>query len=361
MSLETILLAQDDACIRSVLRAVLQQFGYEVLEAGTDEEAIHLATTSKVTVDLLLTDIGTELADDLKELQPHMKVLCMSGSAKGPLQRGRPAKPYTVIRKPLKPHLLARKIREVLDKPESPGGPESCGPGKYQLTDLDPSHPYFARHGITTETAQHFGAGFFAGPGTMAGRIVVPIHNEEGELIAYAGYTADDSEPKRRCWPEFNTFEVLFNYRPPRWFITEFALSVVVVDDFFDCMKVHQAGFPSVVSLSEPSLSDVQEQLLTESFYSIVLLLNGPETNKTAVRLMKKSFVRVLADPAGRSPNDLSADEIMRLMCGLNEYKRSDCAITKRAAALTPLGAPASARGSRPSVRRSHSEAGELL
>jgi hypothetical protein len=93
---------------------------------------------------------------------------------------------------------------------------------------------------------------------------------------------------------------------------------------------------------SEPSLSEVQERLLTESFYSIVLLLNGPEMRRIATRLMKKSFVRVLADPAGKPPHDLSADEIMGLMCGLTEYGRSDCAITNRAAVLTPLGAPVS-------------------
>jgi len=320
MSLETILLVHDDACIRSVVRAVLQQFGYEVLEAGSDDEAINLVTASKFTIDLLLTDIGTESAGHLKGLQPGMKVLCMSGGASEPVECV-PDRGYTVISKPLKPHLLARKIREVLDKPESSRSVEINCPLQYRLKNLDPSHPYFARYGITSKTAKHFGAGFFAGPGRMAGRIVVPIHNEEGELIAYAGHSIDEAEPKRKYWPDFNRSQVLFNYRPARWLITEFALTVVLVDGFFDCMKVHQAGFPSVVSLTGPSLSEGQEQLLTESFYSIVLLLNGLEaTRRIATQLMKKSFVRVLADPAGRPPHDLCADEIMSLMCGVTEY-----------------------------------------
>jgi CheY-like chemotaxis protein len=320
MSLETILLVHDDACIRSVVRAVLQQFGYEVLEAGSDEEAIHLATASRFAIDLLLTDIGTESAGHLKDLQPGMKVLCISGSAKESTEY-QGEQEYTVISKPLKPHLLARKIREVLDKPESLRSAELNCPLQYRFRDLDPSHPYFARHGITSKTARHFGAGFFPGPGRMAGRIVVPIHNEEGELIAYAGHAIDEAEPKRKYWPDFNRSRVLFNYRAARWLITEFALTVVVVDGFFDCMKVHQAGFPSVVSLTGPSLSEEQEQLLSESFYSIVLLLNGPEpTRRIASQLMKRSFVRVLADPAGRPPHDLCADEIMSLMCGLTEY-----------------------------------------
>jgi hypothetical protein len=271
----------------------------------------------------VLTDIGAESADHLRELRPDMKVLCMAGSAREPRQRGERSQRYKVIPKPLKPHLLARKIREVLDEPGSGETRELDCYLQYRLRNLDPSHHFFARHGITTETAQHFGAGFFGGPGRLTGRIVIPIHNDEGDLIAYVGYSADDSGPKRRYWPEFNTSEVLFNYRPPRWLTEEFPLSVIVVDEFLDCMKVHQAGFPNVVSLYRPSLSDVQEQLLTQSFHSIVLLLNGPETaRRIATRLMKNSFVRVLTDPSGRPPQDLSAGEIMRMVCGLIGYER---------------------------------------
>jgi CheY-like chemotaxis protein len=258
MSLETILLVHDDACIRSVVRAVLHQFGYEVLEASSGEEAINLAMASKYTIDLLLTDIGTESADRLKALHPDMKVLCMSGTANDPAEYRALEHRYTVIAKPLKPHLLARKIREVLDRPEGVEIVEVNGPLQYRLQNLDPSHPYFGRHGITSKTARHFGAGFFAGPGRMAGRIVVPIHNAEGELIAYTGYSVDDSEPKRKYWPDFDRSQVLFNYRPARWLIAEFALTVVVVDGFLDCMNVHQSCFPSVVSLTGPSLSEAQ-------------------------------------------------------------------------------------------------------
>jgi CheY-like chemotaxis protein len=324
MSLETILLVHEDACIRSVVRAVLQHLGYQIFEASGEDEAMNVALTPKFTIDLLLTDVDMELADHLKELQPDIKVLCIADSARETAECRAPERRYAVIPKPLKPQLLASKIRELLDEPGSRSGSKFNCPLPYRLKNLDPSHPYFGRHGITKETAQHFGAGFFAGPGRLTGRIAIPIHDEGGELIAYAGYSLDDSAPKRKYWPEFNTSEVLFNYRPPRWLITEFALTVVVVDGFLDCMKVHQAGFPSVVSLTGPSLSEVQGRMLTESFYSIALLLNGPEvTHRIAARLMQESFVRVLADPAGRPPYHLSADEIRRLMCGLAGFGRS--------------------------------------
>jgi DNA primase len=180
---------------------------------------------------------------------------------------------------------------------------------------LDAAHPYFTRRGITIETAKHFGAGYFSGPGAMHGRIIIPIHDDEGELIAYAGQVVDGSDAKCRYWPDFNKSRVLFNFKPARCMGTELSLSVIVVEDFFHCMKVHQAGYPSVVSLTGPLLSDVQEQLLADNFYLIALFLSRREMcSRIATRLMKKCFVKLIADPAGRSPGDLSVDEIGRLV-----------------------------------------------
>ena len=44
-----------------------------------------------------------------------------------------------------------------------------------------------ADRGIANETASEFGVGFYPGPGLMHGRLVIPIHNADGELIAYCG------------------------------------------------------------------------------------------------------------------------------------------------------------------------------
>src|SRR4029079_1222752 len=125
----------------------------------------------------------------------------------------------------------------------------------------------------------------------------------------------DGSDAKCRYWPEFNKSQVLFNLKPARCMVTELSLSVIVVEDFFQCMKVHQAGHPSVVSLTGPSLSDVQEQLLADNFYLTAIFLSRREmSSRIATRLMKKCFVKVIADPGGRSVGDLSVDEIGRLI-----------------------------------------------
>ena len=69
-------------------------------------------------------------------------------------------------------------------------------PLTFTLKDVDPTHPYLRQRGIKEETARNFGVGFFPGKGSMVGRVVIPIHNERGELVAYAGRSIDGTDPK---------------------------------------------------------------------------------------------------------------------------------------------------------------------
>jgi hypothetical protein len=66
-------------------------------------------------------------------------------------------------------------------------------PLKFTLTGIDYSHPYLAERGITEKTAIEFGVGLYPGPGLMHGRLVIPIHNADGELIAYCGRSVDQT------------------------------------------------------------------------------------------------------------------------------------------------------------------------
>lgn len=75
-------------------------------------------------------------------------------------------------------------------------GSDGNKPLAFVLKDVDPTYPYLTKRGITKETAATFGVGFFPGKGTMAGRIVIPIHNVKGKLVAYAGRSIDGTEPK---------------------------------------------------------------------------------------------------------------------------------------------------------------------
>ncbi len=189
-------------------------------------------------------------------------------------------------------------------------------PLNFRLKGIDYSHPYLAGRGIDAETAEYFGVGFFAGKGTMHGRIVIPIENEQGELVAYAGRSIDGSEPKYKLPAGFKKSHVLYNLA--RVLEDDSSGTVVLVEGFFDCMKVVQAEHPCV-ALMGCSLSHGQEEQLIRHFRRVVVLLDGDESGRTAAleittRLVGSLWVRVLELADGSQPDQTSPEELGRLI-----------------------------------------------
>jgi len=203
------------------------------------------------------------------------------------------------------------------DPPESPSaiGGKLNPPLPFRLKNVDIHHHYLAERRISPETAEHFGIGFFAGQGYMRGRVVIPIHGEDGRLVAYAGRSASQTEPKYRFPPRFRKSLVLFNLHRA----VNHGKTVVVVEGFFDCLNVHQAGLPCVVALMGCALSEHQEQLLQQHFHEVILLLDGDKAGHTAgaaiaARLCSKISTRLVEIPSGTQPDQLGADQI-RCLC----------------------------------------------
>lgn len=94
---------------------------------------------------------------------------------------------------------------------------------------------------------------------------------------------------------------------------------VVIVEGFFDCFKVHQAGVPCVVALMGCSLSHRQIDLLEQHFSEAILLLDGDKAGRAAsatiaAQLVPKLSTRLLQVPEGSQPDQLSVDQI-RCLC----------------------------------------------
>jgi PAS domain S-box-containing protein len=122
---ERILLVEDESTVRNLLGSLLSELGYEVHSAANGEEALSLVAgrTEAEPWDLLLTDVvmpglsGPALARRLRDLQPGLRVLFVSGHASQPEElsamlgdRG------TFLPKPFSPIDLARAVRELLDR-----------------------------------------------------------------------------------------------------------------------------------------------------------------------------------------------------------------------------------------------------
>jgi PAS domain S-box-containing protein len=119
---ETILVVEDDANLRELVKTILVPNGYNVLSAADGSAALEICRTCPGQIHLLLTDVvmpqmsGITVRDRVVELLPDIKVLFMSGyieespSDKKLLKTG-----DALIQKPFNPDSLSKKVREILD------------------------------------------------------------------------------------------------------------------------------------------------------------------------------------------------------------------------------------------------------
>jgi CheY-like chemotaxis protein len=107
--------------VRALVRRVLEQRGYRVLESRNGNEAIGIAETHEGEIHLLLTDVvmpgmrGHEVADHVAASRPEIRVVYMSGYADEALL-GRAADGRSqFLEKPFSNDALGRKVREALE------------------------------------------------------------------------------------------------------------------------------------------------------------------------------------------------------------------------------------------------------
>jgi two-component system cell cycle sensor histidine kinase/response regulator CckA len=118
---ETVLVAEDDPSVRTLVKSVLERNGYRVLVAEDGLAALELARLAKGRIDLLLSDVvmpgmnGRALRDALLELYPRLRVLFMSGytgdvlTGLGGLDRD-----VSLVSKPFTPEILLGGVRKLL-------------------------------------------------------------------------------------------------------------------------------------------------------------------------------------------------------------------------------------------------------
>ncbi len=144
-------------------------------------------------------------------------------------------------------------------------------PLDFELKDLDREHPYLKGRGFTAETIEHFGLGF-CNRGLMKGRVVIPIHNTDGDLVGYAGRLVDDNAideknpkylfpgPRERNGKllEFHKSLLAYNAHRLTWPMED----LIVVEGFPACWWLTQWGYTNVVALMGSSCSEEQARLI---------------------------------------------------------------------------------------------------
>ena len=202
---------------------------------------------------------------------------------------------------------------------------EANPPLTFVLQKIDAWHPYLAQRGIHIETAKTFGVGLYNGDGFLSGRIVIPIHDNAGQLVAYAGRSLAGEEPKYRLPAGFRRSQVLFNFHRA---IRSDKKNAIVVEGFFDAMKVHQAGHTNVVALMGSSFSQRQSDLLASHFGSATLMLDGDTAGRHAADVIENSLrsrmpVTRINVGDSRQPDQMPPSEIHALLGPARQWVRS--------------------------------------
>ena len=198
-------------------------------------------------------------------------------------------------------------------------------PLKFRLDKLEREHPYLTQErGLTMETIIDFGLGFCA-KGMMADRIAIPISNLKGEVVAYAGRFPGEpagDTPKYKLPQGFRKSQELFNadraFREPG--------PLVIVEGFFDAMRLHQHGCRKVVALMGATLSATQEEMIRQHMGGkgqAIVMLDENEAGQVgrddiACRLSRFCFVRVhVFDQPDMEPEHLTDEQVRQFIGGV--------------------------------------------
>lgn len=116
----TVMVVDDDPRVRRLTARMLRSEGYDVLEAGSGEEALERLAAAR-NVQVVLTDIimpgmhGLELAESVLAYHPKRQIVLMSGYAPNLLvQLGIRESRFPVLMKPFTAEELASQMRQVL-------------------------------------------------------------------------------------------------------------------------------------------------------------------------------------------------------------------------------------------------------
>ncbi len=132
---ETILVVEDAPEIRKLVGAMLASQGYNCLGAEDGVDALRLLEGGAEEIHLVLTDLvmprmtGVELARQVRQLRPEMRIVLMSGFSDDPAVRLFERSPEIFIPKPFTASTLCAKVRRVLDEPWT-GLPDLSVPAK---------------------------------------------------------------------------------------------------------------------------------------------------------------------------------------------------------------------------------------
>jgi DNA primase len=143
-------------------------------------------------------------------------------------------------------------------------------------------------------------------------RIIFPIRNEAGKIVAFGGRIMGEGQPKYLNSPEtpvYSKSRILYGFSQARRSIQE-RKNAILVEGYMDCIALHQAGISQAVASCGTSLTEPQAKLMRRFTESIVVNFD-PDTAGTAATqrslniFLENGFkIRVLNLPGKEDPDE---------------------------------------------------------
>ncbi|MDA2913078.1 DNA primase [Acidobacteriia bacterium AH_259_A11_L15] len=148
-------------------------------------------------------------------------------------------------------------------------------------------------------------------------RVIFPIANESGRIVAFGGRALGDDQPKYLNSPEtpvYSKSRVLYNLHRGREALRRLDYAILV-EGYLDCIAVFAGGLANVVASCGTSLTELQVRLLARSTKNVVVSFDPDTAGRAATErslnlLLEQGFqVRVLSLPAGYDPDSFVRDK----------------------------------------------------
>ncbi|MDW8016016.1 MAG: DNA primase [Bacteroidia bacterium] len=143
-------------------------------------------------------------------------------------------------------------------------------------------------------------------------RVMFPIHDEYGSIVAFAGRSLGEEEPKYLNSPEtpfYQKSEILYGLHQARGCLRQ-GIGALIVEGYMDVISLHQAGFTQAVATCGTALTPAHVTKLKRYTREVILMYDSDTAGRMATEraittaLSVGFFVRVVSLPA-KDPDEL--------------------------------------------------------
>lgn len=144
------------------------------------------------------------------------------------------------------------------------------------------------------------------------GRLIFPIKNHLGKIVAFGGRTLTSQGPKYLNSPEHELFQkghLLYNFHQAKKFMRK-ENKVVLFEGYLDVIQAYQSGLKNSVATLGTSLTMPQVKLLKRYVDTVILCYDGDnpgvEASYQATKLLQEVGlqIKVVVLPVGEDPDD---------------------------------------------------------